>query len=47
MGVGGGGQWVLVVGGLKFLESALFSGQYIWLKFHQNRRYLNFQGGLQ
>ena len=29
---------------LKFWESALFSGYYIWFTFHQNRRYLIFQG---
>ena len=29
----------------KIWESALFSGYYMWLKFHQNRRYLIFQGG--
>ena len=29
---------------LKIWESALFSGYYMWLKFHQNRRYLIFQG---
>ena len=27
------------------MESALFSGWYIWIKFHKNRRYLNFLGG--
>ena len=29
---------------LKIWESALFGGKYMWLKFHQNRRYLIFQG---
>ena len=27
------------------MESALFSGWYIWIKFHQNQRYLNFPWG--
>ena len=27
---------------LKLWESGLFSGWYIWIKFHQNQRYLNF-----
>ena len=30
---------------LKLWESGLFSGYYIWIKCHQNRRYLNFPGG--
>ena len=30
---------------LKLSESGLFSGQYIWIKCHQNQRYLNFPGG--
>ena len=48
MGQGVGGCGLGAVGfeggGLKFLESALFSGYYILLRFHQNRRYFNFQG---
>ena len=36
---------VISWGGLEFWESALFSDKYIWLKFHQNRRDLDFQGG--
>ena len=27
---------------LKLWESALFSGYYIWIKCHQNQRYMNF-----
>ena len=27
---------------LKLCESALFSSKCIWIKFHQNRKYLNF-----
>ena len=30
---------------LKLWESGLFNGWYIWIKCHQNRRYLNFPGG--
>ena len=55
VGGGGGGEayrlWSAPRGAynnwkhLKLWESGLFSGYYIWIKCHQNLRYLNFPGG--